>query len=264
MKESGPLKRLFVGWECKVSAYKPFPPGRRISPPHMTIAFLGNISPDALMSNLHSFPSYDSHLSTCAIGDILDFLPPKHPRVAALHVEGLLPEFFLFQKKLTDWLSALGYTMDPRPFYPHVSLVRAPLDQNKWEKWPTPSPVLFQSIHLYESMGSCIYKPIWTYPLLSPFDEIEHTADLAFCIRGRTIEELHYHAQMALAFEFPPLIEFIKQQAPADLTSMVILLNELISMTDREVGCPFKAVSFHGEIVKMENGLLQWEMIIDV
>ena len=45
---------------------------------------------------------------------------------------------------------------------------------------------------------------------------------------------------------------------------IIIQLNEKISLWDAESGCPFKAVSFSGEITKKENGLLHWEMIIDV
>jgi RNA 2',3'-cyclic 3'-phosphodiesterase len=37
----------------------------------------------------------------------------------------------------------------------------------------------------------------------------------------------------------------------------------MVTASDVEVGCPFKAVSYHGEIHE-SNGLLQWEMIVDV
>ena len=48
------------------------------------------------------------------------------------------------------------------------------------------------------------------------------------------------------------------------LDDVVIALNERIARMDSEVGCPLKAVSFHGEIEVLSPSLLQWEMIVDV
>jgi len=38
----------------------------------------------------------------------------------------------------------------------------------------------------------------------------------------------------------------------------------MVAQADQEIGAPFKAVSFHGNIVKKNNQLLEWEMIVDV
>jgi hypothetical protein len=40
-------------------------------------------------------------------------------------------------------------------------------------------------------------------------------------------------------------------------------LNEAIARVDEQMGTPFKAVSFHGDIQE-EEGVLKWEMIVDV
>ncbi len=108
------------------------------------------------------------------------------------------------------------------------------------------------------------YQSLWERTLLSPFDEFEHTADIAFLIRGYSIQELHQHAQLALAFQFPPLIKFYRSQSQNSLEEVIISLNEIVAMADTEFGCPFKAVSFHGNIQSGDQNMLHWEMVVDV
>jgi len=52
-------------------------------------------------------------------------------------------------------------------------------------------------------------------------------------------------------FDFTPI---------SDLNEIVYALNAMIARADSEIGCPFKAVSFHGT----ENQTNEWEMIVDV
>jgi hypothetical protein len=121
-----------------------------------------------------------------------------------------------------------------------------------------------KGLHLYKSMGNLEYQSLWEMPLLPPFEELEHTADLAFHIRGSTVQQLHTHAQLALAFKFPPLVSCFTQKTQNSLKEIIISLNEMISQADMEFGCPFKAVSFHGEIKEDAQKLLHWNMIVDV
>jgi hypothetical protein len=98
--------------------------------------------------------------------------------------------------------------------------------------------------------------------LIPPFKEIEHTADLAFQLHAESIPALCQNAFTALAFHFPQLIQF-KQEPPTLKEKIISTLNYALAKADAALGCPFKAVSHHGEI-KEKDGLLSWEMIVDV
>ena len=71
------------------------------------------------------------------------------------------------------------------------------------------------------------------------------------------------HAQVALANEFPPFLDFMDQECGEELDGVIAALNRMISQADATLGCPVKAVSFHGDL-REEDGLLIWEMIVDV
>jgi len=106
---------------------------------------------------------------------------------------------------------------------------------------------------------------LWSYALKEPFLEIEHAADIAFHIRGESIRQLFHNALTALAFKYPALLKFNTDKVHlTDINDIIIALNQIISRTDCAVGCPFKAVSFHGEIKNEVDHILNWEMIVDV
>ena len=111
-------------------------------------------------------------------------------------------------------------------------------------------------------MGDLKYEPIWSYPLLKPFEEIDHTADLAFLIRGENLQQLYQNAHLALSFSHPPFIKYIKEDPLENLDSVIRTLNRSLKELDQEEGAPFKAVSYHGSISVQDT--LLWEMIIDV
>lgn len=120
-------------------------------------------------------------------------------------------------------------------------------------------PFSSHTMHLMEDDRS-----IWSTTFPSPFEEIDHIADLAFTVRGETLEQLHYHALIALTFYEPQLLPFVSQErASADLDTIIIHLNDLVTKVDVEDGCAFKAVSFHGEVID-RKGFFEWEMIVDV
>ncbi|CCB91308.1 putative uncharacterized protein [Waddlia chondrophila 2032/99] len=121
------------------------------------------------------------------------------------------------------------------------------------------TPFSAHTVHLFEDEAS-----IWSLSFPPAFEEIDHTADIAFAVKGEDLEQLHYHALVALAFYEPQMIPFIPiPRSSADLDTIIIHLNSLITKIDTESGCAFKAVSFHGRIKEMQ-GFLQWEMMIDV
>jgi SHS2 domain-containing protein len=99
-----------------------------------------------------------------------------------------------------------------------------------------------------------------------PFEEKEHTADIAFIIRGENFNELYHNAQIALCFYHNKIFPYLQlnQKEKTNIDEVIISLNEIITIIDREIGSPFKAVSFHSNITTSKQNLLQWEMIVDV
>jgi hypothetical protein len=79
-----------------------------------------------------------------------------------------------------------------------------------------------------------------------------------------SMQELHCHAQLALAFKFPPLVNFFTSDWSDSFAQMIFSLNALIGSADAELGCPFKAVSYHGQAKPDAQKILHWEMIVDV
>jgi 2'-5' RNA ligase len=261
-------KRLFFGAQVQAPWPKEYPSARLIPEEtrHLTLAFLGQNSVSKLAQALPSIPQPSFAIGPSGIARALIFLPLEKNRVVALSTDWLGDSAKLnsYQKELLDWLQSLGYPLDKRPFFPHITLGRAPFDKKQWQEYFIPLPFFIKAIHLYQSLGQLRYESLWESSLLSPFDEFEHTADIAFLIRGHSIQELHRHAQLALAFQFPLLIKFYTYQLQNSLEEIIISLNEIVAMADAEFGCPFKAVSFHGTIKSIEHNILLWEMIVDV
>lgn len=253
-------KRMFFGAEV-FAPWPHFPPGRMIAETerHLTLAFLGNTSFTALKDLLSQFPAPSFVVGPVGWCDRLLFIPEELPKVAALHVKWLQGDLAPLHAELQKWLSLA----DKRTFFPHVTVARSPFDKEAWRESFKEFPIAVRAIHLYESIGNLNYVPLWSYPLPLPFEELEHTADIAFLIRGETLAALFVHAQIALSFKFPEFLRYFSKVVPKSLDALITELNRGISLADQEIGCPFKAVSFHGEIVQKE-GLLLWEMIVDV
>jgi RNA 2',3'-cyclic 3'-phosphodiesterase len=262
--------RLFFGAEAEAPWPKDYPSARMIPEDtrHLTLAFLGYDSVSKLQEHLSSTPLPPFKIGPAGIAWHLIFLPPEKSRVVALSVDWLGSSTSLklndYQKTLTDWLQGHGYSLDKRPFFPHITIARAPFDKKTWQDHFTPLPFFVKAIHLYQSLGNLQYRSLWKSPLLPPFEEFEHTADIAFLIHGNTIQELHLHAQLAMAFKFPQLTDFFTSNLQGSLEEVIISLNEMIAIADTKFGCPFKAVSFHGVIKTDAQNILRWEMIVDV
>ncbi len=263
------IKRLFFGIEVHAPWPSHLPRGRLLdeSHRHMTLVFLGNIPYAPLHDILEIFPTPPMQIGTVGYFDSCLILPPRHPHVVAWHAHWISQEASMkaFQKSVEEWLFSHNYSIDTRPWKPHVTVCRQPFNPREWEADFQPLPFYTSSIHLYESTGNLNYIPIWSYPIKAPFEEIDHTADMAFIIRGETLQELYQNAFTALAFKAPEFLDFFMSEPSLQtLDDLIIALNHAIARVDSEVGCPLKAVSFHGEIVALHNSLLQWEMIIDV
>lgn len=265
-------KRLFLGLE----ALGPWPfelPGGRIIPEegrHATLIFFGYVREECVLhlTNITPPPPWKVGLTAVANAPLL--LPKKKPNCLSWEIELLeqkeqlfayqesLSNLFIEEKLLHPKEAALG-------FLPHITLARKPFDHKAWFGSFSKQLTALGSMHLYESLGSSTYKPLHTWPVISPFQEISHTADLAFCVRGQSLESLALHAFMALNKACPSLFRYMQPWTEVrSFDEMVALINHSISSMDIEEGSPFKAVSYHGEIKNLENGVLEWEMIVDV
>lgn len=262
-------KRLFFGMSVEAPWPNLFPEGRLIQEKyrHITLAFLGETNFPKIQNSLSAFPLPNFKVGFAAKFDQCLFLPPKHPHAVAWHLSWLEenPPLLIFYNQLISWLKNEHFFPDKIDrFTPHVTLCRAPFDKKGWEKEFHPLPLIIQDIHLYESAGNLQYHPVWSYPLLPPFEEIDHTADLAYLVRGSSIDQLYRHALAALAFYFPPIIHFFRlEKMPLQVEEAISLLNKVISDADQEIGSPFKAVCYHHNLTREEE-IYNWEMIIDV
>lgn len=262
------IKRLFFGLEVEAAWNHPLPEGRILKEEnrHVTLVFLGDRSLSGLLEDLKDFPDEGSRLGLAGKCNHLLFLPKRGPHVVAAEVDWLDPQEFLqIHQGLTSWLSEHGHAVESRELLAHVTMARTPFHAKEWKEAFTPFPLITKSLHLYESLGNLNYKPVWSLPFLPPIEEIEHTADIAYRIRAQNIPQLFLHAQIALAFKFPAMLpHFSDGTGVQNLDDVIIHLNGVVSRADAEVGCPFKAVSFHGKIIKDKDGFLLWEMIVDV
>jgi 2'-5' RNA ligase len=255
--------RLFFGFELSCPWPEQYPRGRLLAEEHrhVTVAFLGNVKEAPLLESLPQLPLPSFSTAPVGIFDTLLFLPEENPRVVSWHVQWLLheQEIVVYRNALLDFLQRLHYSIDRRPFLSHLTVARAPFDQEKWKEAFTPLPCFVKALHLYETTGSLQYTSLFSMPLHPPFEEFDHTADIAFTIYGSSYTQLYLHAALALSFKFPPLLFYFQQEHLKNLLDVVRSLNHLIARADAEQGCPFKAVSHHGEFRDHK-----WEMIVDV
>ncbi len=268
------IQRLFFALEAHAPWPYHLPQGRLLqeSERHMTLVFIGECNASLLLQSISDFPKPPFPFALTGLFDTPLLLPhPRRPNVAAWHVELFENEYLIndYYRTFERWLFSRGFLkkIEERPFLPHVTLARAPLDAKGWMKNFVPLPVTFPTLHLYQSLGNLTYRPIWSHPLHPAFVPIEHTADLAFHLYGRSIQEIGLHALSALWNEGPELLAYHEPMTEEDyqtIESLIAYLNRLVSRADREIGTRLKAVSYHGDVKLGESGYLEWEMIVDV
>ncbi len=233
---------------------------------HITLSFLGNQEENRIKALLDQIvvPSI-GFAGICT--DIL-FLPEKRPHVVAWEVDWLsqASRFEQFRQHIESILDKeeVDRKNEKRPFFPHITIGRNPREKEKWISSFCPIPFCTPSFCLFQSLGNSEYKKLWEKKSLLPYEEFPHTADLAFYIRGYSLRDLHFHAQLALASFFPPILEFMQaSQDNCSIDEAIFRLNEVITKADIEMGTPFKAVSHHGDLSQEEDHMI-WELIIDV
>src|ERR1700722_13349709 len=265
------LKRIFFPFEVAAPWPHELPPGRLLaeSDRHLTVAFLGETDYPALTKILDQCPQPSFKIGKGGIFNRCLFLPERHPNVVAWEIEWLDESASLnaYHTEIVDWLKSqeISVRVHKDGFLPHVTICRKPFRPIEWERAFMPLPMMIKSFNLYESLGNSRYRPCWSYLLKAPFEELEHTADVAFLIRGENLLEIYHHARIALAFSYPQVIH-IATETPQihSLDDIIIHLNEIVTRLDQQEGCPFKAVSFHGDLKPQTDSTLEWEMIVDV
>jgi 2'-5' RNA ligase len=264
------IKRLFFACETYAPWPSSLPSGRLLKETqrHVTLAFLGNIPFEPLQKLLPFFPIPLFFINAIGMFDCCLSLPARHPNVIAWGIQWFEDSAPLlhYQQTVVNWLRQQDVLTkdEKKPFLPHVTLCRSPFNLKEWKQQFTPLPFFLKDICLYESMGNLNYQPLWRLPMIAPFEELEHTADIAFLIRGTSYQSLYCHAQLALSFHFPPLLNYFSLLThEPSLDEIIMQLNVLITQADSDIGCPFKAISFHDRVEK-QNHWIEWEMIVDV
>jgi len=264
-------RRLFFGAEVDAPWSEESFGGRVIDERsrHLTLAFLGELLFTEIEKIVDTFPVPSFKVGIVGESNRLLLLPKNSPRAIAYLVDWVEQKALLedFQKNLIQWLAFHHLPIQKQTtLLSHITFARAPFKGDLTKMTLSqPIPFTLQAIHLYESVGNLHYQPVWSYPLIPPFEELEHIADIAFRIYAEKNSQLHLHAQYALAFKFPSLLPFVfLDSLKEDLDEIIIALNQLVTKADQLIGSPLKAVSFHGSIERNDMGILQWEMIVDV
>lgn len=253
-------KRLFfaVGIEAPWPATWPEDSVLDVEYRHCTVAFLGEVETPAW----DQIPKPPFRVGPSGWFDKALKLPEKTPRVIAWHITWRNSLLHQYQATLAQkFQKSPGESQEP--WLSHLTLCRRPLKADEWLTQFAPLPCFASSLHLYESLGHSRYRSLWSYPIAPAFEELEHTADIAFRVLGSTPQDLYANAFTALAFKCPQMLNYWEELVAPELEDIVEALNQAVCRTDAAVGCPFKAVSLHGEIVEID-GLLNWEMIVDV
>lgn len=265
------IKRLFFGMEVHAPWPQEYPGGRLLDEKyrHMTMAFLGNVDYQQVVDLLPKMPKPPFKVGLVGRFNQCLFLPPRHPHVAAWHLEWIddCQPLIAFHQELRQFFQEHHFAMDARPLLSHVTICRSPFIPKQWLKAFSPLPCMMLQLHLYESIGNLKYESRWEYPIKAAFTEIEHTADIAFIVRGENMQQLWHHAQIALAFRSPQLLSYFpicQEQEIGSIEQIVMALNEGVTRADAEIGSPLKAISFHGKLKQEEDQTLEWEMIVDV
>lgn len=237
---------------------------------HMTLAFLGMQPYNELDFFFKSIPK-PPLVGFSAVAEEILFLPFNKPSTASYSLRFLTGKDRLldYQKKLSFYLiqkDLISLIDQKRAFLPHVTFARQPFEKDKLKFEFTKFVITLSDLHLYESLGGLSYSPLVTNEIRVPFEEIDHTADIAYLIRGESLEEIALNAKASLMSRELNIETFFNHSKKdfSSIESIILWLNEAIRTQDINEGSPFKAVSHHGKLKKDNKNIFTWEMIVDV
>jgi len=267
-------KRVFFGFEID-SFWIDLPKENKIIDEkmrHITLLFLGDVPADEITSYIDELSKLEK--TSFDIGPVgyfnkCLFLPHKNPRLVAFEVDffNKIDEIKKFQKLLLNFFNKKNIPLkEKKPFLPHVTISRGHFDKKKWEDHFKLAPLYIKSMNLYESFENSKYSTLWKEDFIKPFEEIKHTADMAFIIRGKNFVDLLYNSFIALSFKLLDFLKYIYllRADVNNIDDVIINLNEIVTQSEIDgIFLPFKAISFHSNIIKEKN-ILNWEMIVDV
>ncbi len=201
------LGRLFIAFAVEAPWPVRLPSARLLIPEerHMTLVFMGSQNRPNTLQDFNSLPKPPDSFGLAGYFDVPLFLPERSPRVVSWHVECNRED------ELRNYVSIAHTHMKmalPARWLPHVTLGRRPFDKHEWHKNFAILPLTTSRICLYESVGNLRYKSIAEHDLIPPIERLEHNADIAFMLRGRSIDEIFHHALIALCFDEPKFARF--------------------------------------------------------
>ncbi len=263
-------KRVFFGFEIEVFWIE-LPKEKKIiseNNRHITLLFLGKNDVNEINKYLNELPSCNFEIGPVGYFNKCLFLPPKHPRLIAYQADFFEKNKFIrdFQKKLFDFFKKKNFLVKQNNnFLPHVTICRNDFDKQVWKNSFKFLPLFIKSFNFYESLGSSEYKTLWKKDFIEPFEEIKHTADIAFIVKGKNYTDLLFNSFIALSFKSLDFLLYYKELKEVNsIDDVIINLNDIVTKAEIDgLYIPFKAISFHANIEKKDD-ILNWEMIVDV
>jgi 2'-5' RNA ligase len=147
------VKQILADWKKQMEPLLPFQSWVHHEDYHITLAFLGSVdlalpSLQKEMERLSSHPSF-----SLVLQGLKTFGAPEKPRILWADVTHA-PELFALQSEVIHMCERLGFSLDKRPYRPHITLARRwrgeHLFQEPSKLW---EPVVFSaaSVVLYQT-----------------------------------------------------------------------------------------------------------------
>lgn len=269
MEDKPGSKRVFFAFEVHAPWPISLPQGRvlNLSGRHLTIAFLGDVEYSSLEKILKSFPPPKIRTGLTGKFDRCLFLPPQRPNVVSWHVKWFDQhlDLGLYQKELADWLSKNDFhvKLHNEGFLPHVTLSRRPFHFREWREAFEVLPLYIKDIHLYESKSGLNYTPLWSYPLLAPFEVEQGAKGKTITVRGESLTSLLNHCITGIAFSHPGLLaKYPESIAIQDVSELLPIVEDLlIRAGKKDPTLPLNCNTV--EEPKFEDHLFTWKVILN-
>ena len=105
---------------------------------HVTLAFLGE-QPESELARLEQIGAVaagPSHAVALRLGEPGTFGPRSAPRVLWIGLDGDVPTLLALHARLTEGLRGGGFSVEERPFSPHITLARRRDTAHSRAAWP--------------------------------------------------------------------------------------------------------------------------------